>query len=305
MQIFTQQLRYRGDMKLLSQIALVSAVMVSAASAVSQEVLEMEKKRQCRSIHLGYEMKESTALYNEIVAQKSAPGTYYCAMGFNKGYFGMQELNDGKKVIIFSVWDNSQTDDKHSVDESKRARVLTKGEGVRTGRFGGEGTGAQSFYDYDWKIGETVRFLVQAKQVKDEGTQFTDFKGWFYDNNRKKWQHMTTLRTPTTGIKLRGGYSFVEDFRRNYKSAKVVRRARFQNAWSQQADGTWTALTKAKFTGDRNPATNVDAGKEQDGFFLQTGGNTKMKTNKLWSMMQGNPRKGKLPKTLKPLLEGE
>lgn len=292
-------------MKFFAQVALLSMFAVHSASAVSQEVLEMEKKRQCRSVHLGYKMKESTALYNEIVAQKSAPGTYYCAMGFNRGYFGMQELSNGKKVIIFSVWDNSNTHNKHEVDEAKRARVLEKGEGVRTGRFGGEGTGAQSFYDYDWKIGETVRFFVQAQDTEVEGTKFTDFKGWFYDNQRKKWQHMTTLRTPTSGIKLRGGYSFVEDFRRNYKSAKIVRRARFQNTWSLQPDGTWVALNKAKFTGDRNPATNVDAGKEGDGFFLQTGGDTKMKTTKLWSMMQGDPRKGKLPESLKPLLKSK
>ena len=265
--------------------------------------LEMEKKRQCRSVHLGYEMQESTVLYNEIVAVNSAPGTYFCAMGFNRGYFGMQELSSGKKVILFSVWDDSKTHDKHSVDESKRARVLEKGEGVRTGRFGGEGTGAQSFYDYDWKIGETVRFLVQAKDVESEGTKFTDFKGWFYDNHKKQWQLMTTLRTPTSGIKLRGGYSFVEDFRRNYESAKKMRRARFQNAWAQSADGTWTALTKARFTGDRNPATNIDAGKEGQGFFLQTGGDTEMKTNQLNAWMQGNPRTAKMPESVKDLLK--
>lgn len=274
--------------------------MVTVANAAPD--LEMEKKRQCRSVHLGYAMKESTAIYTEVVAQKSAPGTYFCAMGFNRGYFGMQELANGKKLIIFSVWDKSNTNNKHAVEESKRARVLEKGEGVRTGRFGGEGTGAQSFYDYAWKIGEKVRFLVQAKQLTVDGTQFTDFKGWFYDNQRKVWQHMTTLRTPTSGIKLRGGYGFVEDFRRNYKSAKLVRRARFQNTWSMGTDGKWIPMTKARFTGDRNPAVNVDAGKEGDGFFLQTGGNTEMKTTKLWSWMQGDARKGKLPQSIKPLL---
>lgn len=38
---------------------------------------------------------------------------------------------------------------------------------------------------------------------------------------------MTVLRTPTSGVKLRRGYSFLEDFRRNYKLAKIIRRARF------------------------------------------------------------------------------
>lgn len=293
---------YSSDMISYKTILPALTLAASMGSVASAPDLEMEKKRQCRSVHLGYEMKESTVLYNEIVVQQSAPGTYFCALGFNKGYFGMQELANGKKVILFSVWDNSQTNDKHAVDESKRARVLETGEGVRTGRFGGEGTGAQSFYDYDWKTGETVRFLVQAKQVEDGGTQFTDFRGWFYDNTRRKWQLMTALRTPTTGIRLRGGYSFVEDFRRNYESAKIIRRARYQNTWAMGLDGKWTALTRARFTGDRNPATNVDAGKEGDGFFLQTGGATEMKTTKLWSWMQGNERTGKLMPSIKEVL---
>jgi len=41
---------------------------------------------------------------------------------------------------------------------------------------------------------------------------------------------------------------------------------------------------------------NIDAGKDGDGFFLQTGGEAKM---------QGDPRKGKLPEAIKPLLVGE
>lgn len=290
-------------MKTLPLILCLSLAFAATAPAVSKEVLEMEKKRQCRSIHLGYQMQESSALYNEIVVQKSSPGTYFCALGFNRGYFGMQELANGKKVIIFSVWDNSKTHDKNAVDEAKRARVLKKGEGVRAGRFGGEGTGAQSFYDYNWKVGEAVRFLVHAKQVEVGGTTFTDFKGWFYDNQRKKWQLMTSLRTPTAGIKLRGGYAFVEDFRRNYESAKVIRRARFQNTWSLLPSGKWVPLTHARFTGDRNPSLSIDAGKEGDGFFLQTGGSTTMKTTQLNSLMKGNLRKGKLLQSIQPLLK--
>ncbi len=104
---------------------------------------------------------------------------------------------------------------------------MEQGEGVRVGRFGGEGTGAQSFYDYDWKIGEVVRFLVQA----EAGEGFTEFRSWFYDNGRKKWQVMTRFRTPTSGIRLKGGYSFIEDFRRNYESARIQRVAQFQNGW--------------------------------------------------------------------------
>jgi len=49
-------------MKLLAQFVLLSMLVINSASAVSQEVLEMEKKRQCQSIHLGYEMREAIRL---------------------------------------------------------------------------------------------------------------------------------------------------------------------------------------------------------------------------------------------------
>ena len=64
----------------------------------------------CRSVHLGYAAGEGTAFTTELIVDKSAPGTYFCAIGWNKGYFGIQELSNGKKLAIFSVWDSGQND---------------------------------------------------------------------------------------------------------------------------------------------------------------------------------------------------
>jgi len=50
------------------------------------------------------------------------------------------------------------------------------------------------------------------------------------------------------------------------------RRAVFGNGWVRSTDGRWHALTRARFTGDRNPVMNVDAGVEGDSFYLATGG---------------------------------
>src|SRR5260370_952389 len=100
----------------------------------------------CRSVHLGYPAAEGVAFYNEMTVEKSAVGTYFMACGWDKGYFGIQELGNGKKVLIFSVWD-AGGDDPKAVAEDKRVKLLYKDEKVRTGRFGGEGTGGQSFLD--------------------------------------------------------------------------------------------------------------------------------------------------------------
>ena len=46
----------------------------------------------------------------------------------------------------------------------------------------------------------------------------------FYVPKDKRWKHLVTFRTRTGGDRLKGLYSFVEDFRRDTKSANDVRR---------------------------------------------------------------------------------
>jgi hypothetical protein len=45
--------------------------------------------------------------------------------------------------------------------------------------------------------------------------------------------------------------------------------------------GEWAPVLKARFTGDRNPVTNINAGLKGDRFFLATGGDTKNTGTKL------------------------
>src|SRR5262249_18142465 len=99
----------------------------------------------CRSVHLQYRAPQGTAFYNEIAVEKSAEGTYFCVCGFNQGYYGLQELRDGKKLLIFSVWDPGKQNDPNSVADEQRVTLLYRDEAVRVGRFGNEGTGGQSF----------------------------------------------------------------------------------------------------------------------------------------------------------------
>jgi hypothetical protein len=47
------------------------------------------------------------------------------------------------------------------------------------------------------------------------------------------------------------------------------------------ADDRWDAVVKARFTADRNPVINIDAGVRGDRFFLVTGGATENKGAKL------------------------
>src|SRR6478609_6183622 len=118
------------------------------------------------------------------------------ACGWSKGYFGVQELASGKKLAIFSVWDPAGGDDPKKVSEEKRVKLLHKGEGVRVGRFGNEGTGGQSFFDHDWKVGQPYRFLVTAKA---DGPDRTAYSGYFRPPEAPEWRHLVTFSTLTKG----------------------------------------------------------------------------------------------------------
>jgi hypothetical protein len=248
------------------------------ALAVVAPADEKLKGIACRSVHLGYPAAEGVAFYNEMTVSQSADGTYFMACGWGKGYFGIQELANGKKLAIFSVWDPTAGDDPKKVDPEKRVKMLHKDDAVRVGRFGGEGTGGQSFFDFDWKTGETYRFLVTAKA---DGTDRTAYSGYFYLPEKKEWKHLVTFSTLTKGEMLKGYYSFVEDFRRNKASTTKLRKAEFGNGWVKTTKGEWAPLDKARFTADSNPVLNIDAGTSAKGYFLATGGDTENKTTKL------------------------
>lgn len=248
----------------------------------------------CRSVHLGYPAPTGISFYNEVKIEQSAAGTYFMVCGWSKGYFGIQELGNGKKVVLFSVWDPGDQNDPKLVKEDQRVKLLHQGEGVRVGRFGNEGTGGQSFFDYDWKVGETYRFLVTAKAVENR----SEYSGYFFIREKNEWKHLVTFSTPTGGTLLKGCYSFVEDFKRDKVSTTLTRRAEFGNSWLQTEDTKWQPILKAKFTADANPVLNIDAGIEKDRYFLVTGGDIENKTIKLWGTMELD---AKLPRQLPDL----
>ncbi len=231
---------------------------------------EQNAPRAARSVHLWYPAPAGMTYYNELTVEESVPGSYFCVCGFKNGYFGIQELYDSRKIVLFSVWDPGNQNNPNSVPEEQRVKVLYHDPDVKIDRFGNEGTGGKSMFEYDWKIGQRIRCMVKAT-VKGDRTTFAAF---FYLPQTKQWKHLATFQTITGGDSLSGYYSFIEDFRRNGTSAQQIRRARFGNGWVQTVDGQWTALGKATFTADNNPAMHINAGLADGGFFLQTGGDT-------------------------------
>ena len=270
--------------KAISSITLACVVAVAANLLVNTaNADERLKGIACRSVHLQYPADEAVEFYNEITVRQSAPGTYFCVCGFNKGYFGLQELANGKKLLIFSVWDPGNQNDPNAVEDELRVELLHQGEGVRIGRFGNEGTGGQSFYDFDWQQDQAYRFMVRAEVLNEKRTAY---QGWFFHPERKQWLHLVTFSTIANGDKLKGYYSFVEDFRRNRISATQTRTAEFGNGWIRTKAESFQPLKKARFTGDGNPVVNIDAVANDKSFSLSTGGDIQNQGTPLWESME-------------------
>ncbi len=282
-------------MKLFTLLLTTGLLSATSLMAKPQEPItplereiRIETQRQARSIHCGYAgLPTSNLIYIEAEVQSTAPGSYFCLMGFNVGYMGIQELGNGKRKGIFSIWEPGNPQDAsanpNKVAQQEQTQVLYQGVNVEVSRFGGEGTGGKSMFDLDWQVGERIRMAVESHALPAGRSAYT---GWIYDNKLAAWKRIATFSTlaargnPT----LSGSHSFVEDFKRNYASKKEVRQATFYTP-SAYAKGKWHQSTAATFTGDRNRSMNIDAGPVAGGYFLKTGGETKNITTPLWGKM--------------------
>ena len=109
-----------------------------------------------RSVHLDFHFGGggAQAFYTECVVERHAPGSYFMAVGFADGYFGIQDHGDHRRVL-FSVWDANEGETAAVAD---RAAVLYENAHVVVQRFGGEGTGLQCIdYGADWEAGRRLR----------------------------------------------------------------------------------------------------------------------------------------------------
>jgi hypothetical protein len=253
-----------------------------------------EAPRAARSVHFGWLAPDGELFYNELVVEQSTPGSYFMACGWDTGYFGIQELDrPDQKVALFSVWDPTSGDNPNAVAPEQRVEVLHQDPDVRIKRFGGEGTGGQCMMDLAWRIGETNRFLVRAVV---EGPK-TSYSGYLFLPSTGQWKHLVTFRTRTGGRPLSGYYSFIEDFRRDGKSANETRRARLGNGWVRSVASDWVALTRGRFTASSaewESKDNIDAGLAGVWFVLATGGDTRC-TRPLRSILSRTPVLSDLP----------
>jgi hypothetical protein len=225
------------------------------------------------SVHIRYQHpdpKESyLAYYNEIRVEQSVRHTYFCTIGFDVGYFGIQDHGSGP-LALFSVWDKGGgLDDSSKVDESNRTRVLFTNTKATSSRFGGEGSGAKTMMPFPWEIGRTYAFLVLLTPL-DEGTIYT---AWISEKG-KEWQKIAAYETVMTKNELRGFYSFIEDYVRNGETGQKARLAFYPAQAAMTTTGSWQGIENGVGTIADDIIQNGHSGVKDNMFFSQSGAQT-------------------------------
>ncbi len=232
--------------------------------------------RRGPSCHLSYVLPSNTDVsyyYNEVTIPTGEDkiGSYFMANGFAEGYFGMQVNSATERRILFSVWSPFPTDDPNNIPEDHKIKLNCKGENVITGEFGNEGSGGQSYLQYNWQAGVTYKFLLKGEP---DGTGKTDYTAWFFSPEVGTWKLIASWKRPYTNTYLKSFYSFVENFLPDY--GHLGRKAEFGNQWIRTKQGVWMPLSQAKFTADATYTANqrIDAfgGTNNNKFYLKNGG---------------------------------
>jgi hypothetical protein len=210
--------------------------------------------RRGPSVHLGYTIPDKINaewFYNEVtvLAGNDVIGSYFMADGFAEGYFGMQVNSATERHILFSVWSPYKTDNPGQIPDDQKIIMLKKGPNVHTGEFGSEGSGGQSYLNYNWKAGNTYKFLIHAKPDSANHTVYT---AYFFAPEVNQWQLIASFSRPKTNTYLKHLHSFLENF--EPEQGTITRQVSFNNEWITDENGKWVELNKARFTVDNTGA---------------------------------------------------
>ncbi|MBF0647381.1 DUF3472 domain-containing protein [Dysgonomonas sp. GY75] len=235
------------------------------------------------SVHLAFSSTEPTTksydwLYEEITVPKDSDplATFYMAIGFYRGYFGIQTNSETERRVLFSVWDSKDAENDTSVTNADFVTLVDKDPATTTNSFGGEGTGGQSYIkDANWKTGKPVQFLMNVRP-QDNGSVI--LSAW-YNIDNVGWKYVASWRAPKEKKIFDGFYSFLENY--GYTNGQQRREAYYYNAWGREdSTGKWINFNKVRFSntdGKEGQRVDYEQGVSQkypDRFYMSSGGYT-------------------------------
>lgn len=240
-------------------------------------------------------------IYNEVQIPEDADfqGTYVEAFGFHNGYIGIQNngrMADGKTnhTVIFSSWDNGDTDSNPTLAGYKRSGAIAIDSTLKntvSERFGGEGTGWHVILNGDyWKPGHWVRFLVNVQpeqiQLKD-GSNYenTIISAWYNVRGLDdKWHYISSQRMAGQVNYFGSGFNaFLEEFTRGATSqGHMPHKAYYRRIFTRSMQGgEWFNRNKFWFghtdggnaKGARNDRYQTKVNYDgEDAAYMQSGG---------------------------------
>ena len=217
--------------------------------------------------------------YQEVLMPKrwATINTYLMTLGITGGYMGIQMC--GQTVpnengiatdtipssyqhrVLFSIWDNGDTDVTPDLAAHLRAGALAWGDDVTINRFGNEGTGCQSMvYNGKWEPGEWVQFLTCARPeeraitIKEtDGTESSIrypcslLSTWYKTIDDPEWHYMATIRHSGESHYYNTWYSFIENWADT--GGELFRRAYYRNNYQRSVgSGKWYFVNRASFS---------------------------------------------------------
>jgi len=245
-----------------------------------------------------------TWLHREVQVSKSGDASYFSIIGnwTPPFYLGVQEIHnlvtgEIRKNAIFSAWDTYEGNDctncgPETRPNSGRTTVVNLGQGVTGGNgFGYEGTGVNAFInDFGWKVGDTVRAVVNLRPVAD-GTEISAA----LQLNNQDWRYFGTYKYSKIFKNLEPGYSFIEDFG---GKPWIVRSATFGNTWMENDDQTSTVIIdklSARANVGLNSPYHKISQKEPRGLWAQVGGDEYISSRDWVSANLNTPRGSLIP----------
>lgn len=213
--------------------------------------------------------------YQEVLMpeQWATINTYLMTLGITGGYMGIQMCGQtvrnekGQNTdtipssyqhrVLFSIWDNGDTDITPDLATYLRAGALSYGDDVTINRFGNEGTGCQSMvYNGRWNPGQWVQFLTCARP-EERTITLKDSEGndsiirypcsllstWYKAIDDPEWHYMATIRHSGESHYYNTWYSFIENWADT--GGELFRRAYYRNNYQRSVgSGKWYFVNK-------------------------------------------------------------
>ncbi len=130
------------------------------------------------------------------------PHTYYAVHCWYdetpaSGYAGFQILDDGRRIVIMSMWDSGNL--KPTIEYAPFSLVAQA--------FSGEGPGVQVLSEYNWDIQKWYTMRIQARTTGNK----TVYEQWIRPEDGA-WEKIAAISFPMAGCAFNSNCTFLEDF---------------------------------------------------------------------------------------------